>query len=238
MFNVVLVGAEGEVNIGFIARLIMNFSLSRLILISPKANHLSENALNYAVHAKEVLKNAKIYDELYHYLLVDSDLSIAFTKRIGQFRKKDLNVYEIGEFLKDYRDRNVNLVFGNERYGLKNEEIEMCDLICYIPASEVFSSINLAQSVGIVSYEIYKNIFYNSTVENSYLAKREDVEEILDKLILFLNEINYFKNTSEKRLRNYLKKLLFRMKPDKNDALILNNLITRVNGIIKKVKQL
>ncbi|MGC8764784.1 MAG: RNA methyltransferase [Brevinematia bacterium] len=234
MFDIVLVEAEGEENIGSIARIIMNFSLDRLILIAPKANHLSENSLNYAVHAKEILKNALVYDRLYDYLS-GSDISIAFTKRIGQFRKKDLISYEIGEFLKDYKDKRVSLIFGNEKYGLKSEDIDLCDLICYIPASIKFPSINLAQSVGIISYEIYKNILYNKTTENSNLAERKEVEEILNKIISFLNELNYFKNTPETRLKNYLKKLLFRIKPDKNDAVILNNLFTRVNGIVKRI---
>ncbi len=52
-----------------------------------------------------------------------------------------------------------------------------------------------------------------------------------------MNELDYFKNTREKRLKNYLKKLLFRINPDKDDAIILNNLITRINGIIKRIKR-
>ncbi len=230
MFKVVLVETEGEENIGAIARIMMNFSFRELILVSPRCNHLSKNALNYAVHAKSILENAKIVENISD-VISDCELSIAFTKRIGQFRRKDLTSYNIGEFLKGYK--NVALVFGNEKYGLKSEDIDMCDLICHIPSSEEFPSLNLSHSVGVICYEIYKSNIFSEKNEN--LATKEEINSVLDKTISFLHYLDYFKNTSDKRLKNYLSKLLHRIKPEKGDIVILSNLVDRITGIVKRI---
>ncbi len=230
MFKIVLVETEGEENIGAIARIMMNFSFKELILVSPQCNHLSKNALNYAVHAKKILENAKIVKDISE-VISECELSIAFTKRIGQFRRKDLTSYEIGEFLKGYE--NVALVFGNEKNGLKNEDIDKCDLICNIPSSDEFPSLNLSHSVGVICYEIFKNKIVSEKKEN--LASKKEINTVLDKLISFLHYLDYFKNTTDKRLKNYLSKLLHRTKPEKGDIVILSNLVDRVTGIVKRI---
>ncbi|MCX7821068.1 MAG: RNA methyltransferase [Brevinematales bacterium] len=230
MFKIVLVETEGEENIGAIARIMMNFSFKELILVSPRCNHLSNNAVNYAVHAKKILENANIVENISE-VLSNCKLSIAFTKRIGQFRRKDLTSYEIGSFLKGYE--NVALIFGNEKYGLKNEDIEKCDLICHIPSSEEFPSLNLSHSVGVICYEIYKNQIFSEKNEN--LATKEEIDSVLNSFISFLHYLDYFKNTKDTRLKNYLNKLLHRIKPEKGDIIILGNLIDRIQGIVKRI---
>ncbi len=234
MFKIVLVEPEGEENIGAIARLLMNFSLEELLLVKPKCNHLSQNAKNYAIHATSILENAKIYNNI-NEILSTNELNIAFTRRLGQFRRRDLISYEIGDFLKSYQDKNVALIFGNEKYGLKNEDIEKCDVICYIPTSKEFPSLNLSQSVGIICYELYKNFSFSEELIKENLAKKEEILNLLDKTISFLDYLNYFKNTDKRRLKNYLRKLIYRTKPEKGDITILTNLVERITGIVKRI---
>lgn len=155
MITVVLVETEGEENIGAVARAMMNMDVDSLALVNPHCDHLSKSALNYAVHASEILEKARVFTSLGE-ALDDADLSAAITRRTGQWRKRDFILEDFSKFLTGYEDRNVSLVFGREKYGLTNEEIRSADLICSIPSSEKFPSINLSQSVMITLYDIYR----------------------------------------------------------------------------------
>ena len=111
MLKVVLVRTEGDENIGSAARAMMNMGEKDLVLINPGCNHLSDGAFRFAVHAGEVLKNAAVFSDLKN-ALAGSEISAAVSRRNGQWRKRDFDLNEFADFLLDYKDRNVALVFG------------------------------------------------------------------------------------------------------------------------------
>lgn len=232
MLRVVLVEPEGCENVGRIARLMNNFGLDDLVIVSPKCDILSTETLNYAVHSEEILKNAKIYNSLKN-VISDCDVAIAFSRRIGQFRRRDFYLPELGEFVSLHKYHKVALVFGREKNGLTNEEINLCDVICVIPTSESLPSINLAEAVGIVIYELFKALNYSKNAGVN-IAKRDDIEKVLDKIISFLNDLNYFKNTSDKRLKNLFRKFFFRARLDIFEIKIIENIVDRIRGMLIK----
>jgi tRNA/rRNA methyltransferase len=232
MLHVVLVGVEGCENTGSVARVMMNFGVYRLILISPNCNHLSDSALNYAIHARKILENARVEKSLTE-VINECDISIAFSRRVGQFRRRDLTLFKLGDFLKAYQNKNVFLVFGREKTGLTNEEIQLCDLICTIPASEEFPSINLSHAVGIVLYELYKS--FSTQKQKKDALTRDEIESTVNNIISFLTQIDYFKNHKEDRLKSLFKKFLFRANLDRMELQIIDNLVSRVKGIVKRL---
>ncbi len=229
MITIVLVEPEGDMNIGMIARSMMNMDVERLVLVSPKTNHLSENARCFAVHATSILENARVVSSLDE-ALEDCDVSLAVTRRIGQWRQQDVFLPHWGEAMAPYRDKRIALVFGREKSGLTNEEITRCDLVLTIPSSDAFPSLNLAQAVMTVMYEIYRTNWTSSHSSPYHTVKREEFQAMLGVIIETLETMGYFKTVPRERLEAYLRKLLYRMAPDETSAMIVKNLFRRIQG--------
>src|SRR3546814_4619642 len=50
----------------------------------------------------------------------------------------------------------VAIVFGCERTGLTNEELDLCHAVTMIPANPGYSSLNLSQAVQVLAYGLRK----------------------------------------------------------------------------------
>ncbi|GAB6147612.1 RNA methyltransferase [Stetteria hydrogenophila] len=156
MFRVrlVLVGVEGEVNLGYIARLADNFDVDELVLVKPSAS--VEGALRFAAKAKARLEGALVASTLRE-ALEGASLS-ACTSAVA--REDD-----VARVPADPRELasialaaggTVAVVFGRESTGLTREEIAECDLLVTIPASEGYPTLNLSNAVAIVLYELFR----------------------------------------------------------------------------------
>lgn len=232
MIYIVLVETEGEENLGMIARGMMNMSCHKMVLINPKCDHLSTKAMNYAVHAGEILRNANIYFSLKDFLS-QMDLSVAITRRIGQWRKKDFSSASLSQYLLKLRNNKVALVFGREKNGLTNEEIFDCDLISSIPSSAEFPSLNLSHAVILVLYEIFKQ---NDKSETTFFD-RNKFNEMIDQIITTFNSLGFFKNTPKWRMQNYINKLLIRSNLDKHDIQAVKKIFNRIESIVDRLKK-
>ncbi len=153
--RVVLVGTEGEVNLGFVARLIANFAAEELYLVAPKADPRSDEALRYSAKARNVLENAVMVKDLEE-ALKDVDLSACTSARVGyrtDVLRNPITPRRFAELAKNYS--KVAVVFGRESVGLTREEIAKCDLLVTIPANPDYPVLNLSHAVAIVLYELW-----------------------------------------------------------------------------------
>lgn len=233
MINVVLVETLGEENLGSVARAMANMGLQNLILVNPLCNHLSPNVLKFALKSKYILENAIIYKD-FNSIKKDGDISIAISRRIGQKRIRDLTLPELPEFINSYENTNISLVFGREANGLTNDEIEKCDLICSIPSSNNFPSLNLSHAVIVVLYEIFKS----SEKKVSKIEFNKDRFDFLyDNIIDFLESIKFFKNQKPQIIKNFIKRILLRAKLKNSEIDILVNIFLSINGILNNKKE-
>lgn len=232
MIEVVLVEPEGKQNIGAVARAMMNMKANRLILVNPRCDHLSDESLTYAVHAKSLLTSALIYPTL-RQALEGSELKIALSRRKGQWRKRDLTLFELGKFLLEYSERRVSLVFGREQNGLTNEEVRLCDIMVSIPASPQFPSLNLSHAVILTLYEIFRARELNFKPSKSELSSREDFDLMMKQIMRTLSDLGFFKNVPDWRLKSYLTKIFIRARLDNYDTRAIGNIFQRIDGIFK-----
>ena len=168
--KIVLVEPEISENIGFTARVMKNFGLKDLIIVNPKCD--IEKSYRTAMHARDILDNARIVDKIPEF-----DFTIATSSKLGRrrnLRRVFVPVYEIN----DYITKDTGILFGRESIGLKNDEIERADLLIHIPTSD-YKALNLSHAVGIVAYEIFKT---KSLARNLVSRKEREI------LIKFLNE--------------------------------------------------
>jgi tRNA/rRNA methyltransferase/tRNA (cytidine32/uridine32-2'-O)-methyltransferase len=141
-------------NVGAVCRAMMNMGLSRLRIVPVSGAELDGNIVAArAVHAVRVWEQAEFFPGL-EAALADCSPVIGVTRRSGRRRKAhSLDPGETAAFLAE-RPGPAALVFGNERTGLEDAELELCNMAAHIPADQAFPSLNLSHAVQIFCYEL------------------------------------------------------------------------------------
>lgn len=155
--RVILVEPIYMANIGYVARAMMNFGFTELFIVNPKGE--VELASSYAAHAADLLRRAIIVEELQD-SVKDVDLVIGTTAKPGKsprkVSRKCVSPEEFAVKCTEHKGR-IALLFGREDTGLRNIEVERCDMLINIPANPSYSTLNIAHAATIIFYEIYVN---------------------------------------------------------------------------------
>ena len=141
-------------NIGACARAMKNFNFSKLIVINPKPSFPNDKISATSVGAKEIIKNAKVYDK-FEDSLSNFDLLIATSSR---FRNKNIKHINIEELNKIKLNKKIGFIFGSEASGLSNNEISYANYTMNIPSNKNFKSLNLSHSLILVCYILFNII--------------------------------------------------------------------------------
>ena len=139
-------------NIGAAARAMKTMGITDLRLVAPERFPHKE-AQWMATHAVDVLESSKTHDTLAA-AIHDCTASFALTARPREWSPQVLEVRAAAAKATEFTE-NVALVFGSEDAGLTNEELFACQYLVHIPANPEFSSLNLAQAVQVVCYELF-----------------------------------------------------------------------------------
>lgn len=152
--RIVLVGTQHPGNIGSAARAIKTMGLHRLVLVAPqKFPHAEADAM--AAGADDVLADASRYDTLAE-AVSDCRLVLGCTARSRRVQLRELRprAAAASAHAQARAGGEVALVFGRERTGLDNAELQLCHAAVHIPANPDYSSLNLAAAVQVLSYEL------------------------------------------------------------------------------------
>ena len=139
-------------NIGSAARAMKTLGIADLRLVQPEKFPAKE-AEWMATNAADVLANASVHPSLTE-AIEDCEAAYGLTARSREWAPATLDLRMAAGAARAL-DGNVAFVFGNEQAGLTNEEMFACQHLVHIPASAEFSSLNLAQAVQVVAYELY-----------------------------------------------------------------------------------
>ena len=225
---VILLEPQLEENIGAVARAMLNFNLHNLRIIKKKWR---PNRISFKTSAKadEILKNAQVFKNLEDAI---NDLQFVFAT---SNRKRDLNTDLVNlkqgtKIINNYKNSKVGILFGPERSGLTNEHIALCDKIIEIPLNKNFKSLNLAQSVLLIAYELF-----NLSLSKSNFVKK--IEKIKKKELLiffkvlqnYLEKGNFFKVKEKKKIMMRNIKTIF------NKAELNEKEVKILLGIIKNL---
>ncbi len=177
-------------NIGFLARSMKNFGFKKLVLINPC--ELENSAYYQASHARDLVQDAKIYDNINEFVEDNKITTIVGTTGTagGSYNVPRIPITpeELGKSIDG--DGNIALLFGREGEGLSNEELEMCDILVTIPTSDEYPIMNISHAATILFYEIYKNK-KEYPVEDLEIASYED-KKIISKLCdNIISELDY-----------------------------------------------
>lgn len=177
-------------NIGAAARSARNMGISRLVVVDPFDCDLTR-MLKMATHnAEEVVSEMEVFDNLKDALAAYQYI-VGTSARTGSHRRTVQTPKRLAETLVNISQNNqVGILFGPEDRGLSNRELRYCDTLVTIPTAN-FSSINLAQAVMILAYEI---LLASSDEPKTFvprLANRDELEAMYEHLTETLAKINF-----------------------------------------------
>ncbi len=152
---VILVRPQLGVNIGAVARAMMNFGLSDLRMVRPRDGWPNPDAGPAASGAGAILDNARVYDDLasacegLHLVFATAMLMRPLTRRVVTPERAVAELRALGAS----EGLPGGIVFGPERTGLETVDLALAHAVCTIPTNPDFGSLNLAQAVVVCAYE-------------------------------------------------------------------------------------
>ncbi len=223
---IILVAPQMGENIGAVARAMKNFSLDELRIVAPRDGWPNEKAISMAVGAADIVENANIYQNLNEAI---SDLAYLYATT-AQARDMNKDYVSVANLYEDFpKATKTGIMFGRESSGLTNEEIALANKIITINTNPEFTSLNIAQAVLLVSYELFHDK-KDSATENATqkLATKQELEYFLEHLFVELDKTPFFR-TSDKRTHMILniKNIFTRIeKFSSNEVQTLRGIIT------------
>ncbi len=186
---VVMVETLYPENIGAAARACANFGVKDLVLVRPKSLDQEKMRAMATKGGLPVLENMKIYENLEE-ALAPFNYVVGTTARLGRQRKVTETIREAAPRLVSLSHQNkIAILFGNEKWGLTNEDLYHCHLAVTIPTAEA-ASLNVAQAVVIILYEIF-NFKAEVPLKKPTLATVQELEPMYRILKETLEAIDY-----------------------------------------------
>lgn len=219
-------------NIGSIARAMKNMGLHRLVIVNG-CSPLHINAYKLASGAEELLERAEECFTLEE-AISEMGCVVGMTSRQGRERSPLLTPRALTRKLAPVSENNsIGLVFGSEREGLTNEELSLCHHFVKIPSSEVFPSLNLAQAVMILCYELFQA---SETVENPLpvLAPSRHIERMFEHMEKTLIEIGFLDSGHPEGIMRTVRRLFGKSQLNDREVRILQGIWSQMDWHLKK----
>jgi tRNA (cytidine32/uridine32-2'-O)-methyltransferase len=230
--RIVLVGTQHPGNIGATARAMKTMGLQRLVLVAPmKFPHAEAEAM--AAGADDVLAAAQRHDTLAN-AIADCRLVLGCTARSRRVALEELSPREAAQRLHAAAiEGPVALVFGRERTGLSNEELQLCHAAVHISANPDYSSLNLAAAVQVLSYELRLALLEASAddADASGDARREppashaELEGFFAQLADTLDAIDFHKGRAPESAMRKLRRIFLRCGLDAREVRLLRGVL-------------
>jgi tRNA/rRNA methyltransferase len=223
---IVLVEPREPGNIGAAARAMANMGLSRLVLVRPPP-HLVGDAFKMALAARPILEAAVVADDLGE-AVARFGFVAGTTRRAGSGRRGRLSPRALAAELPGVAGANdVAILFGREDSGLTNAELRFCQRLVTIPSSDGFGSLNLAQSVLVVAYEIFIAAGAAGAGAERPAGKRAsiaDLEGLYAQTERSLLQIGYLDPANPARMMRVFRRLVGRAGPDAREVRALRGI--------------
>jgi len=205
--SIILVNPQMGENIGAAARVMHNFAIDDLRIVSPRDGWPNEKAVTMSAGGKHIVNDAVVYENLAD-SMEDVEVAFAISARKRDMVKDVFSPEEAISKLFDSKNENaknnikkVAFVFGPENSGLTNKDISLCNSIVTIPVNPEYPSLNLAQAVSLLCYEYSKFNCDNSNMCNQAdikIAGKKDIAYFVDELVKNLDDRDFYKSEDMK----------------------------------------
>ena len=230
--RVVLINTTHPGNIGATARAMKVMGLQQLHLVTPKTFPDAE-ATAMASGADDLLQHAVIHESL-ETALKGCALVLGTSARLRSLSMPQMDVRKAAESaLLEHDSDDIAILFGRERYGLTNDEIQRCHQLVHIDTNPDYGSLNLAQAVQVIGYELRMSAIGEVGGEVGVRLSPLDwvpvdagqMERFYFHLEETLLDIKFLNPEQPKKLMMRLRRLFNRARPDQNEINILRGIL-------------
>ncbi len=234
--TIILAGTKYAGNIGSAARAMFNMGLGRLVLAAPQCA-INEESYRMAKAGKEILDSAKTCRSVKSALRGIRFL-IGTTGKSGGYRAHSQTPRElVPKILNHAAQQKVGILFGPEDTGLIDEDLRFCQQLIRIPTQFKANSINLAQAVMIVSYELLLGSLERESTRVPRLASLEQVESMYVQFEKSLLDIGFLHPQNAKHMMFALRRLLGRAGLQPSDVGMLRGIARQIGWYAGVKKQ-
>jgi len=228
-FDIVLVRPAIPENVGFAARSMKAYGNKSLVLVSPGFDWKPDSpAYKTACGSADILSCARVIESL-EKAVAQSHRVIGFSRRKHDFDRPHINLAALTEeFQLHETSKKISLVFGPEDFGLSNEDKHHCDLLVNIPLQEKNMSLNLAQAVTVVLYELSRHCsnLTGLTKPPEAFAAHADIQRVVALLTHLLNGTSFFKQGRRDRQIETLRNIVQRVQLTSSEYDVVMGVLT------------
>jgi tRNA/rRNA methyltransferase len=225
--RVVLVRPRNAGNVGATARAMKNMGLGRLVLVAARSDDTTR-AREMAVHADDVLAAAVHVSTLRH-AVADCGLVVGTTSRSTSRPEGERSPRDAAAMIVTAAAANdVALVFGPENHGLSVEELSLCHDVLSVPTSGAYASLNLAQAVLLVAYEIFLASGVHAPRAAHAYAPSAQLELMYEKLEEALRSVGFLQPDSASHMMRTLRGLFGRAGLDEREVRVCLGLARQI----------
>ena len=212
-------------NVGAAARAIKTMGFEKLCLINP-IEHPHSEARARSSGALDVLLDAEVFDNLQD-AIKGCGLIIGTTARTRRISVPIKNIRETASSIfAEAKQKPVAVIFGPEKSGLINAQVDCCNQLVNIPSIGSYKSLNLAMAVQIVAYELrVASETLPAEIKTRNLASNEDIELFYNHLNQVLLETGFLDPKNPKQLMRRLRTLFNRAQMDENEINIMRGIL-------------
>ncbi|MGQ0383990.1 MAG: RNA methyltransferase [Gammaproteobacteria bacterium] len=226
--HIVLVDTTHPGNVGASARAMRNMGLDALVLVQPQAPADAES-LTRAAGGADLLRAARI-EQSVEAAIADCGLVLGTSARRRSAHHRVLDPRAAAaELVAASVSRPAALLFGGERNGLSNEDLARCHAVVRIPADPAYESLNLAQAVQILCYEIFLAAGAVPAVQGvDPPASAKELAALWDHLDAVARRAGFMHEGNASQLAPRIRRLLARAVPYAGEVRILRGLLAAI----------
>ncbi|MEO8365812.1 MAG: RNA methyltransferase [Pseudoxanthomonas sp.] len=229
--RIILVGTQHPGNIGAAARALKTMGLSRLVLVAPE-QYPADEAFRRAAGADDLLAAARVVATLAE-AVADCRFVLGCTARSRRVALQELDPRAAALRVVDLAAADqVALVFGRERTGLSNEELQLCHASVHIQANPEYSSLNLAAAVQVLTYELRVALLAiggqssaRSEARHEEAASHAQMEGFFAQLGETLDDIDFHKGRAPDSAMRKLRRLFMRADLNEQEVRLMRGIL-------------
>jgi tRNA/rRNA methyltransferase len=237
--SIILVEPQIPENIGSVARAMKNMGITSLLLVNPANLDLTRAGRLATGSSTDVVDNMRVHDDLMD-ALGPFEYVVGTTARLGAQRPALLNPRRLaGDLIAISRENRVAILFGPEDRGLSNDDLRYCHSIVSIPTGD-FSSLNLAQAVMILCYEIFLASREPGPESLPRLANKFELEGMYEHLKAVLMKIGFINPQNPEHWMLNIRRFLSRFPLRAREVRVVRGICRQIDwysGQLEKLRQ-
>ncbi len=235
--TIILAQAQIPENIGSVARAMNNMGLKQLTLVDPKNCDLSRVLKTATGSSIDVIEKMEVFEDLRE-ALGPYQYVVGTTARIGSLRPAMTQPRGLArDLIRISQNNRVAILFGPEDRGLSNEQLRYCHTLATIPTAK-FSSLNLAQAVMIVCYEIFLVNREKTPEALPRLANKFELEGMYEHLKAVLMKIGFIDPQNPEHWMLNIRRYLSRLPLRAREARIIRGVCRQIDWYTEQLEKL